>query len=172
MVSKAPAEEDRAVLVGDHHGLLGGQLEGAVGRVVDDVAAGRLVAEPFPDVALGGTGAFAPASAEVIGPAPAIALYRPSRSPRCSSSPEMAAPMSTTACPTNASSFASSMAGMSMAGMSVSVIGCLRSLCGSPMGSRSTSAWVRRGRPNIRAQHGSVSSVVGTDVWPAPATDS
>jgi hypothetical protein len=50
----------------------------------------------------------------------AIALYRPSRSPRCSSSPEMAEPMSTTACPTKASSLASSRAGMSVVVISVS----------------------------------------------------
>jgi hypothetical protein len=37
---------DRAVLVGHHHRLLCRQLERAVHRVVDDVAAGRLVAEP------------------------------------------------------------------------------------------------------------------------------
>jgi hypothetical protein len=43
-------EEDRAVLVGDHHGLLGRQFERAVHRVVDDVAAGRLVAKPLPPV--------------------------------------------------------------------------------------------------------------------------
>ena len=51
------AQEDRAVLVGDHHGLLGRELVGAVGRVVGYVAAGRLVAEPLTDVPLRGTGA-------------------------------------------------------------------------------------------------------------------
>ena len=51
------AQEDRAVLVGEHHGLLGRQLEGAVGRIVGHVAAGRLVAEPLTDVPFGGTGA-------------------------------------------------------------------------------------------------------------------
>ena len=50
-------QEDRAVLGGDHHGLLGRQLEGAVGRVVGHVAAGRLVAEPLTDVPFGGAGA-------------------------------------------------------------------------------------------------------------------
>jgi hypothetical protein len=50
-------QEDRAVLVRDHHGLLRGQLEGLIGRMVDDVAAGHLVAEPLADVSFGGTGA-------------------------------------------------------------------------------------------------------------------
>jgi len=51
------AQEDRAVLVGDHHGLLGRKLVGAVGRVVGHVAAGGLVAEPLADVPFGGAGA-------------------------------------------------------------------------------------------------------------------
>ena len=49
-------QEDRAVLVGDHHGLLGGQFEGAIDRVIDDVAASRLIAEPLTDVPLRGAG--------------------------------------------------------------------------------------------------------------------
>jgi hypothetical protein len=50
------AQEHRAVLIGDHHGLLGRQLEGVVHRVVADVAACRLVAEPLTDVSLIGSG--------------------------------------------------------------------------------------------------------------------
>jgi hypothetical protein len=49
-------EEDRAILVGNDHGVLGGQLVGARGRVVDDVPAGGLIGEPFAHVALGCTG--------------------------------------------------------------------------------------------------------------------
>src|SRR5882757_10790923 len=65
----------------------------------------------------------------VMGPAPAIALYRPSRSPRCSSSPEMAAAMSKTACPTNASSRA-----WSTGFVSIVVMSAVRpSVCRSPV---------------------------------------
>jgi hypothetical protein len=49
-------QEDRAVLVGEDHGVLGGQVVGAVGRVVADVATGGLVGEPFAHVALGRAG--------------------------------------------------------------------------------------------------------------------
>ena len=56
MVSKAPARKTGLSSFGDHHGLLGGQFVRALGRVVDDVAAGGLVAEPFADVPLGGAG--------------------------------------------------------------------------------------------------------------------
>ena len=110
-------QEDRAVLVGHHHGVLGGQLEGVIDRVIDDVAARRLIAEPLTDVPLRGAGPRGQGRA-VTGPAPAIALYRPSRSPMCSSSPEMAAPMSVTACPTKASSLASSILLVSVVVMS------------------------------------------------------
>jgi hypothetical protein len=49
-------EEHRAALVGDHHRMLRRQLERAVRRVVDDIAAGRLVAEPLTHVSLRGAG--------------------------------------------------------------------------------------------------------------------
>ena len=76
MVSNAPPRKTGLSSFATHHGLLCGQLVGAVRRVVDDIAAGCLVAEPFTDVSLGGTGPRASVD-EVIGPAPAIALYRP-----------------------------------------------------------------------------------------------
>src|SRR5205823_5309082 len=50
------AEEDRAVLVGEHRGVLGRQLERAVLRPVGDIAAGRLVAQPFADIPWRGPG--------------------------------------------------------------------------------------------------------------------
>ena len=54
---EAPGDEGRAVLVGQGQGLLRGQRVAPAGGVVGHVAAGGLVEEPLPDVALGGAGA-------------------------------------------------------------------------------------------------------------------
>ena len=51
-------DERGAVFVGQRHRLLGRQPEGAVGGVVLDVAAGRLLAQPLADVALAAVGAL------------------------------------------------------------------------------------------------------------------
>src|SRR5690606_41610258 len=45
-------DENGAVLVGENHRLLGGQFVGIAGRVVDDIATGRLAIEPFAHIAL------------------------------------------------------------------------------------------------------------------------
>lgn len=53
---EAPADERRAGLVGERRGLLCGERVAAADRVVVDVAACRLSAEPFAHVALRGPG--------------------------------------------------------------------------------------------------------------------
>ena len=55
---EAAAQEHGAVLVGQHQGVLVGQLVAQGGRVVGDVATCGLVVEPFPHVAFGGAGAL------------------------------------------------------------------------------------------------------------------
>ena len=48
--------EDRAVLVGQHEGLLRRQLIGVADRVIGDIAAGDLRVEPFAHIAFGAVG--------------------------------------------------------------------------------------------------------------------
>ncbi len=55
---KGARDERGAVFVGQGHRLLGWQPEGPRGRVVLDVAAGRLLAQPLADVALVTVGAL------------------------------------------------------------------------------------------------------------------
>ena len=47
---------DRAVLVGQHHRLLGQEFVGVAHAVIGDIAAGRLRVQPFAHVALGAAG--------------------------------------------------------------------------------------------------------------------
>ena len=91
---------DAAVRVGQHERLLLGHRVGVVGRVVLDVAARGLAAQPFGDVTRAGLGVRWPARSAVAGAA-ARALYRPSRWPMTTLPAATVAPRSVTNLPRN-----------------------------------------------------------------------
>jgi len=105
----------RAALIGQGHRLLIGEGEALHRRIVGHVSAGGLVPQPFTHVSLSRLRALRK-PADDIGPAPAIALYKPSRSPMMINAALMLAPMSSTTRARKAFSFASSMATLGPSG--------------------------------------------------------
>ena len=97
---------ERAVLVCERKSLLVGQRIAVALGVIRDVAAGRLVAQPLRTLRSAAPERSA-TSCELTGPAPAIALYRPSFSPITISGALMSRPSYRR--PMKASSLASSI---------------------------------------------------------------
>ena len=103
MTSKRPSMEagppsSARAIPGLPHGIT------PVGRVIGDIPRGGLGGQPFPDVGSAVPVRWA-SSTDVIGPAPARALYRPSLSPISTSTPDMAAPTSPSILAMNSSSW-------------------------------------------------------------------
>ena len=98
--AEAAGDEHRCIAIGERQGLLGGQLVGPAATSADTYPAAACwsshswTSRSFVPVAVA-------SSAAVIGPAPAIASYRPSSSPRQTIAMVVAPPRSPTTLPMN-----------------------------------------------------------------------